>query len=42
LVAFGSFALQSGTLDMVATLWSIVALIVTGFLLAPSLGAGSS
>jgi hypothetical protein len=35
-VAFGTLAMQSGSLEFVATLWSVVALLVTGLLLTPS------
>jgi hypothetical protein len=35
-ISLSSLLLQSGTLEATATLWSILALIVTGFLLVPS------
>lgn len=35
-VALGTLASQTGSLELVATLWASVALLVTGLLLAPS------
>jgi hypothetical protein len=37
LASFGSLAVQSGTIDLVATGWSIAALAVTCLLFAPSM-----